>query len=221
MTSTSIRAPRSAAFVTAGVLAGAALLGLGLFVGAGSTPVDAAAAPSPEAAPMVAAGAEFPTDWYFIDRRTGERYKSPIPLEGKPAPTLKLTGWVGEPVTLEKLEGKVVVVDFWGTWCGPCVRALPHNVRLVEQYGEHGLALLGVHDAQRGSDRMADVAKAKNLNYPTAVDDGGVSAEAWKVSFWPTYAVVDHKGIVRAAGLRPDRIENVVKILLEERKRDL
>jgi hypothetical protein len=54
------------------------------------------------------------------------------------------------------------------------------------------------------------------INYPVAVDDGGASARAWRVSFWPTYIVLDREGIVRAAGLKPRYIKSVVKTLLAE-----
>ena len=56
------------------------------------------------------------------------------------------------------------------------------------------------------------------INYPVAIDDdGGPSARAWKVVFWPTYAVIDHHGIVRAAGLNPTHVESVVTALIAER----
>ena len=88
-------------------------------------------------------GQDFPDDHFFsgADRPAG--LKS---LEGKPAPKLTLDAWIGDETSLEDLRGKVVVVDFWATWCGPCMAAIPKNVALVEKLGSEGLAFIGVHD---------------------------------------------------------------------------
>ena len=63
---------------------------------------------------------------------------------------------------------------------------------------------------------MSAVAKAKGTQYPTARDAKLKSQKAWQVNYYPTYALVDRKGIVRAVGLQPDKVENVVKKLLAE-----
>ncbi|MDY7108033.1 MAG: TlpA disulfide reductase family protein [Planctomycetota bacterium] len=158
----------------------------------------------------------FPDNWFFADRTTGGRRAIPQSLEGKPMPRLQVRQWVGEPANLDDLRGKVVVVDFWATWCGPCVRSIPHNVQLVEKYGDEDFLFIGVHDSRRGFDKAPALAERAGINYPIGVDDAGVSKRAWKVSFWPTYAVVDRNGIVRAAGLMPRYIEPVVEALLAE-----
>ncbi len=137
-------------------------------------------------------------------------------MEGKAAPNLKLQDWIGANQDLAKLKGKIVVVDFWATWCGPCVAAIPKNVSLVKKYGDRGVVVMGVHDSRRGSDKMAAMAKAKDINYSLAVDDDRASAKAWNIRFWPTYFVVDRTGKIRAAGLKPSKVEEVVKALLNE-----
>ncbi|MCP3904671.1 MAG: TlpA family protein disulfide reductase [Planctomycetes bacterium] len=165
--------------------------------------------------------AGFPESWYYPDRRTGRRYAHLAELEGNPAPAFQLRDWIGSPQTMDDLEGKVVVIDFWATWCRPCMAAVPKNVKLVEKFRDRGLAFIGIHDNRRGYQRMAQAAQQLGMNYPVGIDDGGVSQKAYRVTYWPTYTVIDHNGIVRAAGLMPHTVEKVVEALIAEREADL
>ena len=206
-----------------------------LFGAAVAVPCTTSLAATVAVDPSMAASAdEFPEEWFWRMGKAGAAHRA---MTGKPAPELKVkggeSGWTiigdetpelaatlkelnAEGGDIDALKGKVVVVDFWATWCGPCRAALPKNVEMMKELGPKGLVVLGIHDAARGSDKMNDIAKGASLNYPLAIDDGGRSAAEWKVGFWPTYGVIDRKGILRAIGLQPQHVRAVAEKLLAE-----
>jgi thiol-disulfide isomerase/thioredoxin len=158
---------------------------------------------------------EFPDTWTWDD---DPKFRSEhAELEGKPMPALSVTGWVNGQVTADEVKGKVVIVDFYATWCGPCMAAIPHNNEMFKKYKDQGLRIIGVCTNKRGQEKMEDTVKERKMEYPTARDPELKSQTAWKVHYYPTYALVDRKGVVRAIGLQPNHVEEVVKKLLAEK----
>jgi cytochrome c biogenesis protein CcmG/thiol:disulfide interchange protein DsbE len=166
------------------------------------------------AAPAHAQGAEFPDSWFYYggsDKPIMRRLRA---LEGKPAPALTLEGWVGTPRDLGELKGNVVVVEFWGMWCPPCRAAIPKNRKMVSDLVERDFVFIGVHSTRAANAWNKKTAVDMQINYSVGVDVENESAKAWQVGFWPTYAVIDEEGIVRAIGLQPNRVRSVVETLL-------
>jgi thiol-disulfide isomerase/thioredoxin len=163
---------------------------------------------------LTVSAAEFPDSWTW-DTKPENRARHAA-LEGKPMPSLDLSEWVNGQVTPADMKGKVVIVDFFATWCGPCMAAIPHNNELLKKYKDKGLVIVGVCTSSRGQEKMAAVVQAKGIQYPTARDAKLNSEKAWQAHYYPTYAIVDRKGIVRVIGLQPENVESVVKKLLAE-----
>ncbi|MER9695395.1 DUF269 domain-containing protein [Mesorhizobium sp. M0179] len=120
---------------------------------------------------------------------------------GSPAPSIKVENWLrGEPLT-NLQPGTVYLLEFWATWCGPCVAAMPHLVQLQEKYTDSGLEVVGVAASEKApaeAQTMLDAwltEKFSNLNFRMAFDSTGEMKKLWmepSFSFWiPTSFVVD------------------------------
>ncbi len=152
--------------------------------------------------------ARFPDEWFYEGNQSR--------LVGRPAPELTVSQWHGgEPVSLAELRGEIVLLDFWGSWCGPCRRAIPHTDAVAERLRSEGVRVLGVH-SQRGHENMVKAAQELGMRFPTAKDEKGETARDYATPFWPFYVLIDRKGVVRAAGLSPDHVDDAVAALLAE-----
>lgn len=157
---------------------------------------------------------EPPRDWTWADKDEAAWNKLRQQL-GKPAPKLTVKEWMNGEVTEADTRGKVVVYDFWATWCRPCIASIPHTNELAEKFGPQGVKVVGIC-ASKGGEKMADTVKQHGMQYPTAVDVGNATTNAWSTQWFPYFVVVDRNGIIRAAGLRPDRVDDVLEALLKE-----
>jgi thiol-disulfide isomerase/thioredoxin len=163
---------------------------------------------------LAARAGEFPDSWTWDDKP--EIRAAHAALEGKRMPAFHVSDWINGGITSSEIKGKVLVVDFYATWCGPCMRAIPHNNELLKKYKDKGLVIIGVCTSNHGQEKFAANAQEHNIQYPAARDPELKSEKAWAVHYYPTYAIIDRKGIVRIVGLYPDYLEQVIKKLLAE-----
>ena len=114
---------------------------------------------------------------------------------GQSAPDFALTDLDGNLVRLSDYRGNVVLLDFWATWCAPCVKELPHIQRIHDQYREKGLIVLAIStDQQKNAVRSfwAD----NGYTFPTLYADGRVQS-AYEVRGIPALYLIDREGVVR------------------------
>ena len=132
-------------------------------------------------------------------------------VAGRPAPELvlpRIDG--GAPVALAELRGKVVVVEFWATWCHPCLEALPHLDAAARRWGDRVAVLaVNVDDRARAAALFASAGYAPVL----LADDGDTSAR-YGVHGLPHTVVIDRGGVVRAVTGRPSAAIAAVDRLL-------
>jgi len=120
-----------------------------------------------------------------------------------PAPALpEGQKWLNSPpLTMEKLRGKVVLVDFWEYTCVNCIRTFPYLKEWHKKYADQGLVILGVHTPEfkfaREEENVRRAAKEFGLAYPLIVDSDRAVWNAWGNQFWPAKYLVDAEGNVR------------------------
>lgn len=121
------------------------------------------------------------------------------------APDFELKDLKGDFVKLSDHKGKVVIVDFWATWCGPCRRGIPEFIDLQSEYGEDKLVILGVSVDQGDLSVVPEFAKNYGINYPVLYANQDVQRKYGPIRSIPTAFIIDPEGKVRdlAIGLRP------------------
>lgn len=125
---------------------------------------------------------------------------SGIALERPKAPEFSgITNWFNsEPLTLEGLKGKVVLVEFWTYDCINCIRVLPHVKEWHERYKDEGLVVVGIHTPEYGRERIpANVEKAIKrfkITYPVAQDNEYKTWNAFENRYWPALYLFNEKG---------------------------
>ena len=119
---------------------------------------------------------------------------------GSPAPDFTLLSLAGPSVSLHQQQGKVVLVNFWTTWCPPCREEMPALQRAHERLADQGLVVLGVNWTQE--DNLADVeafVQEFGLTFPILLDsDGLVNKDLYQVLGLPTSVLIGRDGTVRA-----------------------
>jgi cytochrome c biogenesis protein CcmG, thiol:disulfide interchange protein DsbE len=134
---------------------------------------------------------------------------------GQPAPDLSIQTINGKgKFTTASLKGKVAIVDFWATWCGPCKQSFPKFEELSKKYdGQVDILAISVDDEQAG---VADWAKENGATFPIAWDEGHAIANRWDVQSMPTTYILDRAGKVRFihAGFRDGEPEEIAKELV-------
>ena len=112
------------------------------------------------------------------------------------APDFSVTTLQGEHIALEDLRGRVVLLDFWATWCKPCLMATPGLVRLQRKYADAPFTIVGV-SLDRNRDAWRNYIEREKMDWPQYLDNGRV-ATLFNVKPIPTYIVLDHEGVIRA-----------------------
>jgi peroxiredoxin len=159
--------------------------------------------------------------WAFSGQSASQELP-PLGEVNKPAPDFVLPGLHGADVRLSDYRGKVVLVNFWGTWCEPCKDETPALQAIHQKLGDQGLVIIGVdlrNQERSGPDGVADVRAFTDrygVTYPIALDTAGETARAFQIYPIPTSFFIDPNGTiryVRAGPIAAQEIEPIFKQL--------
>ncbi|PKI14347.1 TlpA family protein disulfide reductase [Colwellia sp. 12G3] len=139
---------------------------------------------------------------------------------GQPAPDFTLKSMAGANLKLTEQRGKIIVINFWASWCGPCRTEMPVLQKFYDKYQDLGVSVWGVNveqENQAGRDFLADL----NLSFPILFDASNTISAMYQVEAMPTTIIVDRDGLVRYAfkGYKPGyekKYAKAIKKLIRE-----
>jgi thiol-disulfide isomerase/thioredoxin len=145
-------------------------------------------------------------------------FLSPVradPVTPAPAPGWELKDVDGKPVNFSSFKGKVVVLDFWATWCGPCRSEIPGYGKLQEKYKEQGLVIIGVSLDQEGPEVVKKFIGDFHMNYQVVMGDDAVVEAFGGVDGIPTTFIIDRTGKIRDKKVGAMETAAYEKVLLQ------
>ncbi len=140
--------------------------------------------------------------------------------QGAKAPSLTLTSIEGRTVRLSDYRGKVVLINFWATWCPPCRAEIPDLVKLQREYGKDGLQIIGVTYPPEQLERVRSLTRELKVNYPIALGTRETKAGFSPDESLPLTVIIDREGTIRgtiAGILLPEEFNVQIKPLLKQR----
>ncbi len=142
---------------------------------------------------------------------------SNVQSENEKAPDFSLEDLNNRTVRLSDYQDKVIVLNFFATWCPPCRDEIPDFIDLVSDYGDKGLVIIGISLDRSDKETVRNFANGYGINYPVLFDDGLVSETYGPIRSIPTTFIIDKKKniVQRIVGSRKrDYFESVIKPLL-------
>ena len=140
----------------------------------------------------------------------------PSPREGFPAPDFTLDTLGGESATLSAYRGKVVIVNLWASWCGPCRAEMPAIQKVYAANRQRGLEVLAVNSTFQDSQADAqEFAQNLGLTFPILLDQDGAVSKRYLLRALPSTFFIDRKGVIRSVVFGGPMAEAVVQTKIE------
>ncbi len=169
-------------------------------------------------------------------RRSDEEVEPKVYIAvGYKAPEFSQADCRGNEISLSAFlkEHKVVLLDFWATWCGPCIAELPNVIAVYEEYGERGLGVLGISldqapdseqpkDFQKTREQVREFMDENNMPWSSTYDGlywSNTVSDQYRINSIPATLLLDSDGMIRYTNVRGDALKSAVRELIEEAER--
>ncbi len=141
--------------------------------------------------------------------------------ESQIAPNFTLKSDSGKNIRLSEQRGKIVIINFWASWCGPCRQEMPYLEKLYKRYGKAGVVLLGIN-VDKDSKLADHFLKGLDTTFPILYDPTGTVSKQYKVRAMPTTVILDRDGKIRFThrGYKPgyeNKYKKNIRELLKEK----
>ena len=127
---------------------------------------------------------------------------------------LKVTTLDGVDVDLANMRGKVVLLDFWATWCGPCLKELPNVLATYKKFHDKGFEIIGI-SLDENKDSLISFVKARGMTWPQYFDEKKQLSQRLGIVGIPTMWLIDKQGLVVNLNAREDLQGSVEKLLIQ------
>ncbi len=157
---------------------------------------------------------------FLFARPKAEDLKTASFDQTKPAPEFSLPDINGTTVKLSDFKGKVVVLNFWATWCGPCRKEIPDFIEMQTQYGKDGLQFVGIALDEQGVSVVKPFCEKLKMNYPSLIGNNDIFAAYGGRDAIPVTYIIDRKGAIRTSyiGMRTKAaLEEMLLPILREK----
>ena len=155
----------------------------------------------------------------LLASQTASQPTHPAPQPGQPAPDFVLPDSNGSPIRLSAYKGKVVLLDFWATWCTGCKVEIPWYVEFQNKYRNEGLTAIGVSMDDDGWKSVKPFLEEHKLNYPVVIANEDLANRYGGLSSLPLTLLIDRNGKIAesdAGMVDKNAFENKIKALLQE-----
>jgi cytochrome c biogenesis protein CcmG, thiol:disulfide interchange protein DsbE len=143
--------------------------------------------------------------------------KSPSGGSGQPAPQFSLPNLDGKQIQLKDFSNKVVIVDFWATWCAPCREEIPHLNRLYQDYRGRGFEIIGISMDTDEPANIKKFTKEFRMEYTVVIGNEGVAQDFGGILGYPTTIIIDRKGnmVKKYTGFQPSFLQEMERTIKE------
>lgn len=134
---------------------------------------------------------------------------------GQVAMDFNVTDLNGQPLSIAQFRGKVVLLDFWATWCPPCIAEMPNVKQTYAKYKNKNFEIIGI-SLDRAKSALTSYLEKEGITWPQYYDNGGRIANMYQVRAIPSTFLIDAEGVIRMTNLRGNALESGVAQLVQE-----